>query len=194
MPVCILLLAYQCAVGGTLSPDTLSRLIVPPPQPRPVLVVPAATLDTPQLRPRAVEYSDWYGRRLTIHRYGSYAMLPLFAAEFALGDRLLNGTNNPTWMRPTHAAVAGGLGTLFLTNTVTGVWNLYDSREDPAGRTRRVIHSALLLWSDAGFAWAGYLAMDARHSMVAARRHRQVALGSMALSTVGSALMWFWRD
>jgi hypothetical protein len=121
-------------------------------------------------------------------------MLPLFAAEYTLGDKLLNGTNNPTWIRPTHAAVAGSLGVLFAANTITGVWNLWASKDDPAGRTRRVVHSALMLWSDAGFAWTGLLASDARHSMVAARRHRQVAITSMGLSAAGTALMWLWRD
>jgi hypothetical protein len=28
----------------------------------------------------------------------------------------------------------------------------------------------------------------------ARRRHRNVALGSIAVSTVGSAMMWFWKD
>ena len=36
--------------------------------------------DTPVVRRRAVQYSDQYYTRLTIHRYGSYLMLPLFAA------------------------------------------------------------------------------------------------------------------
>src|SRR5689334_14956982 len=32
-----------------------------------------ATVDTPVTRrPRAIEYSDWYSRRLVVHRLGSY--------------------------------------------------------------------------------------------------------------------------
>jgi hypothetical protein len=40
-------------------------------------------------RQKAVVLSDWYGRRLTIHRYGSYVMLPLFVAQYLLGKELL---------------------------------------------------------------------------------------------------------
>lgn len=153
-------------------------------------------VDTPVVRrrPRAIEYSDAYNTRLTIHRIGSYAMLPLFAGEYYLGDRLLNGTNPPSWMKPTHVTVAGALGVLFTVNTVTGVWNLWDSRQDPSGRTRRYLHTALMLASDAGFAWAGAVGGDADHSYTAGQHHRNIALGSIALSTAGTALMWFWKQ
>ncbi|HEY4218268.1 MAG TPA: hypothetical protein VGM67_14095 [Gemmatimonadaceae bacterium] len=156
----------------------------------------AAPLDTPRVRrrPRAIEYSDAYNTRLTIHRIGSYTMLPLFAGEWILGDRLLNGVNPPGWMEPTHAGVAGALGVLFTVNTITGAWNLWDSRADPAGRTRRYLHTGLMLASDAGFAWAGAIGGDAKHDFNAGRRHRNVALGSIGLSTVGTAIMWFWKD
>ena len=149
---------------------------------------------TTRRRPHAVAYSNAYNTRLTIHRLGSYTMLPLFAGEYYLGDRLLNGTDNPGWVKNAHVGVAGTLGVLFTVNTVTGVWNLWDSRKDPAGRTRRYIHSGLLLAADAGFVWAGAISGDAEHSGDAGRRHRNVALGSIALSTAGAALMWFWKD
>jgi hypothetical protein len=50
-----------------------------------------------------------------------------------------------------HVAVGVGIGALFGINTVTGVWNLWESRKDPNGRTRRVVLSILMLASDAGF-------------------------------------------
>ena len=50
-----------------------------------------AVSDTPRVRPHAIEYSDAYNTRLTIHRWGSCTMLPLFASEYYLGNRLLNG-------------------------------------------------------------------------------------------------------
>jgi hypothetical protein len=150
--------------------------------------------DTPRVRRHAVTYSDAYNTRLTIHRIGSYTMLPLFGGEWYLGDRLLNGTNPPSWMKPTHVGVAGALGVLFTVNTVTGAWNLWDSREDPAGRTRRYIHTGLMLASDAGFLWTAAIAGDAKHNHDAGNRHRDVALGSIGLSTIGTALMWFWKD
>src|SRR6185437_70122 len=101
--------------------------------------------DTGKRRPRAIEYSDWYARRLEIHRIGSYTMLPLFAAEYTLGNQLLHGADPHSATGHAHALVAGGIGVLFVVNTGTGLWNLWDSRQDPAGRTRRLLHSSLML-------------------------------------------------
>lgn len=150
--------------------------------------------DTLHRRPRAIQYSDAYYKRLTIHRYGSYAMLPLFAAEYGLGQRLLTGTYPPKWVRPAHGAVAAGLGVLFTVNTVTGGWNLWDARHDENDRTRRFLHTGLMLASDAGFAWAGAIGGDANESLGDAHLHRDVALGSMALSAAGTAMMWLWKN
>lgn len=174
---------------GAAMPDSV------PPLPRIAAVAVAPVpVDTPRARPRAVSYSDAYYQRLTIHRYGSYAMLPLFAAEYVLGNELLNGRSPASWVKPAHSAVAAGVGALFAVNTVTGAWNLWDARADENGRTRRIAHSALMLASDAGFAATGLIAGDAKHSASAARRHRNVALASMGLSTAGTLLMWFWND
>jgi hypothetical protein len=96
-------------------------------------------------------------------------------------------------VKPTHTTVALGIGALFTVNTVTGVWNFWEGRQDPSGRTRRIIHSALMIAADAGFVAAGAMGGDA-DSPDARRRHRNVALGSIAVSTVGSAMMWFWKD
>lgn len=181
--VCMLL-----ALGATGSaqqrPDSVVRS------------VPPAAADTPRVRRRvrAVEYSDAYNTRLTIHRIGSYTMLPLFAGEWYLGDQLLNGSNPAGWVKPAHVFVAGTIGALFTINTVTGAWNLWDSRADPAGRTRRYLHVALMLASDAGFVWTGAIAGDAKHNVDAGNRHQNVALGSIGLSTAGTVLMWLWKD
>jgi hypothetical protein len=148
-----------------------------------------------QPRPRAVEYSEWYGRRLTVHRWGSYAMLPLFATEYWLGNKLLNDDVVSQSTRDTHAAVAAGIGGLFAVNTVTGLWNLWDSRSDPASRGKRLVHSALLLAADAGFLITASLADDDRERGDDRRiQHRNAALVSIGLSTAGSALMWFFKD
>jgi hypothetical protein len=164
-----------------------------PVRPKPTTTAPS---DTPQVRrrPRSVEYSDAYYTRLTIHRFGSYTMLPLVASEWYLGNRLLNGTNVPSWTKPTHVGVASAIGVLFTVNTVTGAWNAWDSRHDPSGRTRRYLHTSLMLAADAGFAWAGLVAGDAKHDLNAAQRHRNIALTSIGLSTVGTSLMWFWKN
>ena len=149
--------------------------------------------DTVKRRPRPVEYSEWYARRLTIHRIGSYTMLPIFAYQYYLGQQLIDhgstGSN-----KDLHAAAGMAIGGLFTINTVTGLWNLWDSRQDPAGRTRRFIHTALMLASDAGFVWTGAIGGDAEHSSSNARYHRNVAIGSMAIASVGTAMMWLWKN
>jgi hypothetical protein len=63
----------------------------------------AAPADTG--RPRAIEYSNAYGVRLTIHRYASYTMLPLFVAEYVAGRDLFNNNTEASsfarnWHRP----------------------------------------------------------------------------------------------
>lgn len=142
---------------------------------------------------QAVEYSDAYYTRLTIHRIGSYTMLPLFAAQYIMGDRLLNGLDNPDWLQPAHRATAVAVGALFGTNTVTGVWNLVESRKEKRGRTKRFVHAALMLSADAGFVYTGILGSQT-DSNDDAVKHRNVALTSIGLSTAGAALMWFWQD
>ena len=145
--------------------------------------------DSTRPRPRAIEYSDAYGTRLKIHRIGSYVMLPLFAGEYILGDRLRQ-QNHADWLKPAHSVVAAGLGILFVTNTVTGVWNLAESWKDPNGRTLRLIHSALMLAADAGFAYTGINASSASESPGARNRHKNSALVSIGISTVGTVIMW----
>lgn len=149
--------------------------------------------DTTRVRHRAVEYSDWYARRLTIHRWGSYVELPLFAGEYVLGQRLINGPVTSS-DRGLHRAAAGAIGGLFVINTVTGAWNLWDSRHDEAGRTRRWLHSGLMFVADAGFVATGAIANRARTSQADANRHRDVALGSMAVASASTLMMWLWKE
>ena len=160
------------------------------------LAAPAlAPVDTPPpRRPRAIEYSDWYYTRLTIHRIGSYTMLPLFAAEWSLGQNLLQDSQQAAWMRYSHAAVAGGIATLFTVNTLTGLWNAYDAWSDENDRTRRTLHEILMLGSDVGFAITGALAQGSRQSQARAIQHRNAAIASISVATVGTAVMWLWRQ
>ena len=185
---------YDAPVAVTRAWPTAARLTSYRAAPLP--------LDTPVVqRPRAIEYSDDYYTRLTIHRLGSYAMIPLFVAEYSLGENLINDAAPPTWLKPTHVAVASGIGVLFSVNTVTGLWNLWEAREDPDGRTRRTVHSILMLASDAGFLATAALAPEREEggfTDIASFRHRVnlhrgVAIGSFALSTIGGAMMWFWK-
>lgn len=157
-----------------------------------VMKVVVAPVDTG--RPHAVEYSDWYYRRLTVHRIASYTMLPMFAAEYYVGDRLLREGNPPGWVRPAHGVIASGIDALFTVNTITGAWNLWDARHDSNDRTRRYLHAGLMLASDAGFVWTGATTRNAHQSLSGARQHRDIAVGSISLSTVGTVMMWLWKN
>lgn len=147
-------------------------------------------------RPRAIEYSDAYYTRLRIHQIASYTELPLFAAEYFLGEKLLREerTGFPSQgLKTGHQVVALGLGALFTINTVTGGWNLWDSRSDPAGRTLRLIHSLAMLGADAGFAWSGATGSGSRQSLANANHHRAIALSSIGLATGGTLMMWLFH-
>ncbi len=158
----------------------------------------AAPADTGDRRPRAIEYSDAYGTRLAIHRYASYTELPLFAAEYVLGQRILNGQRTGDFAssgtRSAHKVVAGALGALFAVNTVTGVWNMIEARHDPAGRTRRNLHAVTMLLADAGFFYTASLAEGARESRDGANKHRNAAIASISVATVSTLMMWLWKD
>jgi hypothetical protein len=160
-------------------------------------VVPRSTtsirvLDDPAQTPAppvaAVEYSSAYRTRLKIHKLASFAILPLFGTELILGQSLY--TNGGSGKKSAHVVVGVGIGSLFGINTVTGLWNLWDSRKDPAGRTRRILHSVLMLASDAGFTATAALAPGHQNAGLDARRtHRAVAVTSIAAGTAGYLIM-----
>jgi|SRR6476661_1258030 len=145
----------------------------------------------PRRRPRAVEVSDAYELRLRIHRYASYTMIPLFAAQAISGNQMyVSGGPDPSWAKTTHNLSAGGLAALFTVNTVTGVWNLWESRGQSEGRTAKLVHSAFMLASDAGFTYAGVkLGPDAKRSAERRSQHRRVAYISMGSALAGYATM-----
>jgi uncharacterized membrane protein len=149
-------------------------------------------VDTPRVarRPTVIEYSDWYGRRLTIHKWASYATLPLFAFQYVAGKQLYDkSTDAPSWAKNGHGIAATGIAVLFTVNTVTGVWNLWDARKDPEGRKSRTAHALLMLAADAGFTATGILAEKAERSADNRRLHRNIAISSMAVATVSYLMM-----
>ena len=150
--------------------------------------------DTVRPRPRAIEVSDWYERRLRIHRYGAYATYPLFALTAVAGTQLYDDPRNGApWARNSMRYGATALATVFTSNTVTGLWNLWDSRSVPQGRTPRVLHTLLMIASDAGFSYAGSrLAEQAENSVDKRREHRTWAYGSMATALTGIAIIKYW--
>jgi hypothetical protein len=154
----------------------------------------AIPTDTVRRRPRAVEVSDAYALRLRIHRYASYTMTPLFIVQSVAGNQLFqadkSGAERPGWASNMHSAGAAAIGTVFTLNTVTGLWNLWESRDNEVGRTKRLLHSGLLLASDAGFTWSGIkLASDAKHDSNARNQHKNVSYYSMGAALVGYGIM-----
>lgn len=142
--------------------------------------------------PPVVEYSDAYQLRAKVHKIGSFAMLPLAGAEYFLGQSIYTTSNENK--KSAHVAVGAAIGTLFAVNTVTGVWNLYDSRHDPNGRTKRWVHAILMMTADAGFLATAGSAPDGegrRSGSSSSDRstHRTLALTSLAVGTVGYLIM-----
>ena len=147
-------------------------------------------------RAKAIEVSDAYALRLRIHRYAAYSVIPLFVVQSVAGNQLYqadkSGAVRPSWAKSTHSLGAAAIGTVFTLETVTGLWNLWESRDNEVGRTRRFAHAALLLASDAGFTYSGIkLASDAKNDSDARDKHRNLAYYSMGAALGGYALMYF---
>jgi hypothetical protein len=196
----VVLLA-AAAVLQQVSPvaDSATRLAVRGP-----VLAPAFTSYTPSLvdadtgsrRPRAIEHSDFYYLRLGIHRYASYAIIPAFVTEYALGQKLYNNPPGSSGTRTAHSVAAIGVVGLFGLNTVTGVWNLWDSRHDQPGRVRRWLHAALMLTADAGFVATEATAPGRRLAVrdpSRRRLHRTLALSSMGVALTGYGMMLIWK-
>jgi hypothetical protein len=154
-----------------------------------------AAVDTPRARPRAIDVSDWYGRRLTIHRTLSYTVIPIFTAQWIAGERIYkHGNEAPEWAKTTHRAGATALAGIFTVNTVTGLWNLWDSRSTPQGRTLRTMHALSMLVADAGFTYAGAkLSKEAETDFNKRREHRTIALTSTGITVASALVMKFFN-
>lgn len=203
------LTAFGPGVGAPVTlpdSDTARPAISAPAGPRRLVRFPTPlAVDTPPPRPRpqAIEYSDAYYTRLKIHRYVSFAVYPMAVAEYFVGQKLYN---NPTdGVKSTHLVLATGLATAFGLNTITGVWNLYDSRQDPNGRARRYIHTLLMLAADAGFVATaasapgddgfegGFDGFTGEGGGGNRSTHRALAIGSMGVGVASGLMMLIWR-
>jgi hypothetical protein len=140
--------------------------------------------------PKAVVYSDGYNVRLKIHRYLSWSTIPLMVGQGVVGQKLYNGSGGGT-LRSVHSSLAAATGVLFGVNTVTGVWNLWESRNDPNGRKKRWIHSVLMLAADAAFLATASSAPEYERGERSGDRafHRSAAFVGFGSATVGYALM-----
>jgi hypothetical protein len=155
--------------------------------------------NAPARRPLPVEYSEGYKTRAKIHKIASFATLPLFAANYIVGQDLYNHPGDES-KKGLHAGLAATTGILFGVNTVTGAWNLWEGRKDPNHRKLRMTHGFLMMAADIGFLATAMLAPESGEHEIgpiyqdnASGRstHRTVALTSMGIATVGYLIMLF---
>jgi len=188
--ICVVVAALGAAIVVGASPARAQEAAPTSPE---GIVGPA---DTAQ-RPVAIEYSDAYETRAKIHRVASFATLPLVGTELWLGQSLYNDPAGLTSSKKgAHIAVGTGLMGLFAVNTVTGAWNMWESRNDPKGRTKRIVHGLLMMASDAGFvATSASGPGNGRNSLINfdanKSTHRTIAFTSMGLATAGYLVMLF---
>jgi hypothetical protein len=169
--------------------DSVPRAPLARPEPAAATI---ARFTPPDTAPHhVVDLSEGYYRRLAVHRWGTYFMVPLFGVQAALGERIYAQKEDRNAgrraaigsdLRAAHAAVAIGIDALFVSNTVTGVWNLVEARHAPERRKLRVVHSVLMLASDAGFAASSTMGWN--HET-----HRNVAYASMGVTAVSAVMM-----
>ena len=200
------LVFLDAARAGPVAPrgETIVLVVERIPTAPGVLPEAWAMLDSLQKRRPVVEHSNAFYTRLTIHRWASYTMVPLFVAQYVAGEQLISRRDrgeDAGSLSGLHGTLAGAVAGLFVVNTVTGAWNWWDERREPEGRTKRTVHSLLLLLADAGFVATGATANGIEDEDEgedegggSASTHRNLAIGSMAVATVGAAMMWFWKD
>jgi hypothetical protein len=186
-------------LAALLSISNVWAQQIDPPQAQPDAAQsdPTTTAQQPQTHPAAVTYSNGYEVRFKIHKYASFATLPLFATELALGQSLYNG-NDGGGKRAAHGAIGTGIVGLFGVNTVTGVWNLWEARHDSEGKTRRTLHGILMMAADAGFVAASASAPSrGRRGILTFQNdratHRDIAVASISVASVGYLMMLFHR-
>src|SRR6185369_6485637 len=159
--------------------------------------VPQTGLQSTQpLHPAAVQHSTAYETRAKIHKYASYATLPLFAAELALGQSLFNSSTSSGGKKGVHSAVGAGIIGLFGVNTVTGAWNLFgEGWQEQDGRTLRLVHGLLMMAANGGFVATWALAPHGDSVRTSStfdhdkRIHRNMAVASISVGTAGYLAM-----
>ena len=155
----------------------------------------------PARRPVPVEYSDGYKTRAKIHKITSIATLPLFVANYFVGQDLYNHPGDES-MKSAHVGLVAGTAAVFGVNTFTGAWNLWEGRKDPNHRAKRLTHGILMIAADIGFLATAALAPESEGEDYQTyddftnrkQTHRTVALTSMGIATVSYLIMLFGKD
>ena len=140
--------------------------------------------------PKAYVYSEAYEFRNKVHKYASWATGPLFVAQAIVGQQLYDGDGSGA-LKTTHSVLAGLTGALFAVNTVTGVWNLWEGWDNPTGRTKRLVHSLLMLGADAAFLATAGNAPESDEGGFEGNKsaHRNAAIVGFSTASVGYVLM-----
>ena len=197
-----LCLALTCSTGRAMAQDVTeidAPLVVASATPIADAIALAGTelaLDPQGARPTAIEYSDAHETRAKIHKYSSWATLPLMVTEFALGESLYNDPNVLTSsQKGVHGAVGAALIGFFGVQSVTGAWNLMESKEAP-GHTKRLVHGLLMLAAEGGFVASALTAPSTSRSALPnfdadKATHRNIAIVSIGVGTAGYLLMLF---
>jgi hypothetical protein len=181
------------AVGGCDAPPPVAVTL---PGTRPTLDLPEAWIAVPIRAPfcspsahhRAEDVSEWYGHRLTLHRYAAWTAVASFPVEIYTGWRLRSPGADPEWVRDTHRATVWVLGSTFAVNTVTGVWNWWDDRKTPEGRGWRTAHALVMVAADAAM-FATARAGQARARGEGGEWHRELAFTTAGLTAIGHLMM-----
>jgi hypothetical protein len=140
--------------------------------------------------PKAFVYSEAYEFRHKVHKYASWATVPLFVSQAIVGQQLYDGDGSGS-LKTAHSVLAGLTGALFAVNTVTGVWNLWEGWDNPTGRTKRLTHGLLMLGASAAFLATAGTAPESEHGGVEGNKsaHRNAALVGFSSASVGYVLM-----
>ena len=150
--------------------------------------------DPQDARPVAIEYSDAHLTRAKIHKYASWATLPLLGTEFWLGQKLYDDPNSLTSdLRGVHGAVGAGLIGFFAVQSVTGMWNLLEARSAP-GHTKRLVHGLIMLAAEGGLVAAaasapGHSRNDLINFDANRSTHRNIAVVSIGVGAGGYLFM-----
>ena len=158
----------------------------------PAIASTALAADPQEARPAAIEYSEGHETRAKIHKYASWATLPLLGTEFWLGQKLYDDPNSSTSnLRGVHGAIGAGLIGFFSVQSVTGAWNLLEARHAP-GHKKRLVHGLIMLAAEGGLVAAAATAPGGRNDInpVASRStHRNIAVVSIGVGTGGYLFM-----
>jgi len=144
------------------------------------------TAGSAQSTPKSFSFSKGYLTRWKIHKYASIATLPLVVSEVIVGEKLDDSTDGDSFSSA-HSALAAGIGVLFGVESVTGIWNMLESRKNPSpGRGKQLFHGILMLAADAGFVATAALAPDNGDDEPGVRNdastHRAVAYASLGVA------------